>query len=290
MIRSCLSDPKRANTRTSGDIMNQQEIADLSADIIMRYYDNDVTPFLSSMDEDALWYGPAEGQFIRGRAKMFEAWGREEHDLTFTMGNLVVTHISGHPSTCEVMLAYTLVTHYPDGHELSVFQRLQLSWCMRLVFDAQGNRSRVPRILVCHISNPHAKHADDEIYGVHFHHIYAGGVIMPHKSERIHLHGADKSDCFFLSDSIQWAESARGGKHSVVHTPGEAVEVRAPIAALARSYGHLFLRCHASYLVNPHYVRSVRRFRVTMTDGTELPIPERKYTAFRKQLDERLCT
>jgi hypothetical protein len=29
---------------------------------------------------------------------------------------------------------------------------------------------------------------------------------------------------------------------------------------------------------------------VTMTDGTELPIPERKYTAFRKQLDERLCT
>ena len=90
----------------------------------------------------------------------------------------------------------------------------------------------MPRILVCHISNPHAKHADDEIYGVHFHHIYAGGVIMPHKSERIHLHGADKSDCFFLSDSIQWAESARGGKHSVVHTPGEAVEVRAPIAAL----------------------------------------------------------
>ena len=51
--------------------MNQQEIADLSADIIMRYYENDVTPFLSSMDEDALWYGPAEGQFIRGRAKMF---------------------------------------------------------------------------------------------------------------------------------------------------------------------------------------------------------------------------
>jgi hypothetical protein len=141
--------------------MNQQEIADLSADIIMRYYDNDVTPFLSSMDEDALWYGPAEGQFIRGRAKMFEAWDREEHDLTFTMGNLVVTHISGHPSTCEVMLAYTLVTHYPDGHELSVFQRLQLSWCMRFVVDAQGNRSRVPRILVCHISNPHAKHADD---------------------------------------------------------------------------------------------------------------------------------
>ena len=270
--------------------MNQQQIADLSADIIMRYYDNDVTPFLSSMDEDALWYGPAEGQFIRGRAQMFEAWDQEEHNLTFTMGNLVVTHTSGHPSTCEVMLTYTVVTHYPDGHELSLFQRLQLSWCMRTVADDRGNRRRVPRILVCHISNPHAKHADDAIYGVHFNQICAGGVLMPHKSERIHLHGADKSDYFFLSDSIQWVESARGGKHSVVHTPDEAVETRTPISALARDYGHLFLRCHASYLINPNYIRSIRRFCVTMTDGAELPIPERKYTAFRRLVDERICT
>ena len=259
--------------------MNQQEIADLSADIIMRYYENDVTPFLSSMDEDALWYGPAEGQFIRGRAKMFEAWDQEDHNLTFTMGNLVVTHISGHPSTCEVMLTYTVV-----------FQRLQLSWCMRTVVDAQGNRSRVPRILVCHISNPHAKHADDAIYGVHFNQIYSDGVILPHKSERIHLHGADKSDCFFLSDSIQWIESTKGGKHSVVHTPNGTGAVRTPISKLNRSYSHLFLRCRTSYLVNPNYIRSIRRFSVTMTDGAELPIPERKYTAFRKQPDERLCT
>ena len=113
---------------------------------------------------------------------------------------------------------------------------------------------------------------------------------MPHKSERIHLHGADKSDYFFLSDSIQWVESAKGGKHSVVHTPDEAVETRTPISALARDYGHLFLRCHASYLINPNYIRSIRRFCVTMTDGAELPIPERKYTAFRRLVDERVCT
>jgi hypothetical protein len=143
---------------------------------------------------------------------------------------------------------------------------------------------------MCHISNPHAKHADDAIYGVHFNQLCADGVILPHKSERIHLHGADKSDCFFLSDSIQWIESTKGGKHSVAHTPDGTVEVRTSISKLHSSYGHLFLRCHASYLVNPNYIRSIRRFCVTMTDGAELPIPERKYTAFRKQLDERLCT
>lgn len=76
----------------------------------------------------------------------------------------------------------------------------------------------------------------------------------------------------------------------MVHTPDGTVEVRTSISKLHSSYGHLFLRCHASYLVNPNYIRSIRRFCVTMTDGAELPIPERKYTAFRKQLDERLCT
>lgn len=60
--------------------MNQQMIADLSAELIMKYYDNDYMPFLEAMD-DALWYGPAEGQFLRGREKMIEVWKAEEHSL-----------------------------------------------------------------------------------------------------------------------------------------------------------------------------------------------------------------
>ena len=82
--------------------MNQQAISDRSAELIMRYYDNDYMPFLSSFADDALWYGPAEGQFIRGREVMIRAWLAEEHDLRFTMGNLKAVHISAHPSTCMI--------------------------------------------------------------------------------------------------------------------------------------------------------------------------------------------
>ena len=268
--------------------MDQQAITDLSVDLIKRYYDNDVMPFLSHMDDDALWYGPAEGQFLRGRETMIRTWSNEKNQLTFTMGNLKAVHVSGHPSTCDVMLTYTVVTHYPDGHDLSVFQRIQLSWCMRSMKDEQGNRIRAPRILMCHISNPHAKHADDTIYAKTFDQVYAGTQAMPHKGERIHLHGTDRADYFFLSDSIQWIEAARGGTHSVVHATDEAIEVRSPVSELAQRYDHLFLRCHTSYLVNPNYIRSIRRFKVTMADGTELPIPEKKYTSFRDQVAKKL--
>ncbi len=236
--------------------MNQQAIADLSAELIIRYYENDYMPFLNAMDDEALWYGPAEGQFLKGRETMIQTWQADEHPLRFTMGNLKVRHASTHPSYCDVMLTYTVVTHYPDGHDTSVFQRLLMCWCERKETDKNGETHKTPRILVCHISNPHGKHEDDVIY--------------------------PKSSSFFLSDSIVWIEAHNGGKHSVLHTAAEATEVIKPVAEIEKQYGRFYLRCHQSYLVNPHYIRNIRRFQVTLTDGTVLPVPEKKYTAFKK--------
>ena len=88
--------------------MNQQHIADLSAELIIKYYENDYMPFLSHMDDDALWYGPAEGQFLRGRERMIEVWNAEEHSLKFSLGNIEEVHISSHPSYCDVRLRFQL--------------------------------------------------------------------------------------------------------------------------------------------------------------------------------------
>ena len=266
--------------------MNQQHIADLSAELIMKYYDNDYMPFLNAMDDDALWYGPAEGQFLHGRETMIQVWQKDEHDLRFTLGNMEVMHTSAHPAFCDVMLSFHVTTHYPDNHDITLYQRLQMTWCERIAEDENGNKEKLPRILLCHISNPHAKHEDDVIYPTNFHEVYRSGTSLNRTGERIHFHGLDRSDYFFLSDTVIRIEAAHGGKHSVVVTAEEQVEVMTTITALQKRYGHLFLRCHQSYLVNPQYIRNIRRFRVTLTDGTELPIPEKKYTAFRNKAIE----
>ena len=261
--------------------MNQQHIADLSAELIMRYYDNDYMPFLEAMDDDALWYGPAEGQFLHGRETMIRVWSAEEHSLRFTLGNMEVMHTSAHPSFCGVMLSFHVTTHYPDNHDITLYQRLQMTWCERVIEDEEGNKEKIPRILLCHISNPHAKHDDDVIYPTKFHEVYHANTVLNRPGERIHFHGLDRSDYFFLSDTIIRIEAAHGGKHSVLVTEDGQVEVMTTVTAIEKRYGRFFLRCHQSYLVNPLYIRNIRRFRVTLTDGTELPIPEKKYTAFR---------
>ena len=261
--------------------MNQQQIADLSAELIIKYYENDYMPFLEHMDDDALWYGPAEGQFLHGRETMIKVWNAEEHTLNFSLGNMEVVHTSSHPSFCNVMLSYPVTTHYPDREDILMNQRLQLTWCERTIEDEIGNKEKQPRILMCHISNPHPKHDDDVIYPKNFHEIYHNDKTLNEHGERLHFHGLDRSDYFFLSDTIIRIEAAHGGKHSILCTTDGEVEVAATVTRLEKQYGRFFLRCHQSYLVNPEYIRNIRRFKVTMTDGAELPIPEKKYTAFR---------
>lgn len=261
--------------------MNQQHIADLSAELIMKYYENDYMPFLEAMDDDALWYGPAEGQFLHGRETMIEVWNSEEHDLKFSLGNMETVHITSNPSFCNVMLSFPVTTHYPAGEDITLSQRILLTWCERMTDDGHGGKTKEPRILVCHIANPHEKHADDVIYPNNFHEIYHRTKEEPKHGRRIHFHGLDRSDYFILADTIIRIEAAHGGKHSIVVTAEEKVEVAHTITKLEKQYGKLFLRCHQSYLVNPDYITNIRRFKVTLSDGAELPVPEKKYTAFR---------
>ena len=264
--------------------MNQRDMAELTANLIMRYYDNDHMPFLEHMDDEALWYGPAEGQFIKGRDAMIETWEKEDHTLTFTVGDMKAVTNSSHPSTCNVMLTYTVVTHYPSGHDISVYQRILLCWGERTMVDASGKKTIEPRILVCHISNPHRKHDDDVIYPKNLEQLQGSRTDLPHKAERLHFHGCDRSEHFFLSDNILWIEASHLGKHSIIHTTNDDIEVLSPVSELEKLYPNLFIRCHQSYLVNPNYIRNVRRFQVTLTNGVTLPIPEKKYTAFKAKL------
>lgn len=267
--------------------MNHRAIAELSAELITRYYKNEPMPFLEHMDDDALWYGPAAGQFIRGREEMIRIWSGEKHSLTFTMGDLKTETIAAHSSSCNVMLSYPVVTHYPEGQHISVDQRLLLCWGDRRIVKEDGTMETEPRILVCHISNPHGKHDEDVIYPKHYDQVSAGRDVVPQKGERLHFHGEDRAEYFYHSDSILWIETSAGGKRSILHTRDEAPEILATVSELAAQYPHLYLRCHQSYLVNPHYIRSIRRFRVTLSDGTQLPIPEKKYTAFRDEAVRR---
>ena len=264
--------------------MNLHEISERSAELIIKYYENDYMPFLLAMDDDARWYGPAGGQYLRGRENMIDTWKKEDHSLTFTMGNLHTEVVSSHHSFCDVTLQFSVVTHYPDGHDLSVLQRILLTWCERTCADGKGEKYKEQRILVCHIANLHGKSEDDVIYAKEAHPVLIPAGAMPHRSDFIHFHSSDKSEHYFHSDTVTYIEADSAKKRCVIHAKTGDVTVQGTLGDVEKRYPGLFLRCHQSYLINPNYARRVRRFFVTLADGTELPVPEKKYTAFRAAL------
>ena len=262
--------------------MQSSDLIQRSIFIITEFYQNNVRPWLDSADEEICWIGPAMGQLIQGRKALIAAWARAENPLTFTMGDIQAFCAAASPEAAEVMLTYPLTIHYPSGKEQSIFQRLHLTWVERTV---DGSR-REPRILMTHTANPYCQNELDTVYPVHSEAL-VGAIPLPAGQNRyLTLRGTDRATYFLSSGSIYFLESAHNGQHSAVHMRDGIISAAESLAVIQRTYPDLFLRIHSGYLINPYYVRDIRRFSVTMADGTVLPVPEKKYTAVKRALLE----
>ena len=91
--------------------MTTQALLQLSADIITRYYNNEIEPFLAACHPDVLWIGPANTQIIRTRETLIETFAEEHHNLRFEMHDLVtVPHMTPSSKVLEVLLFYDVDT------------------------------------------------------------------------------------------------------------------------------------------------------------------------------------
>ena len=70
----------------------------------------------------------------------------------------------------------------------------------------------------------------------------------------------------------------------MIFTVNGQIPVRESISDIAARSNDKLISIHRSYLVNPDYISSVERFTVTMTDGSKLPIPEKKFNELRTKL------
>ena len=265
--------------------MNKQKIVKLTNIIIQRYYQNDTKPFIDYVDERVLWYGPATGQFLSGKKAIMEAWANESNTLTFSLGNLRLDYISSHDSYCEVMASFPVTTNYPNGEMIKMDQIIHITWCERKIKDTNDKQ---PRMLVIHISDLYQKHTLDNIYPVHFNQVYRGYMPVSESGRRIYFQGKDSFALYLLPDTILWVESTNNGRSSIIHTNNAEYHVKATTVELEREHPDFLIRCHRCHLVNPKHIVCIKRFNVTLSDGKEIPIPEKKYTAFKKTVHDHV--
>lgn len=253
-----------------------------SIHIITEYYKNNLQPFFESVSDDILWIGPAERQQIRGKENLLRAWAAESHSLTFSMGDIKAESVSPHSHVREVLLHYKVSTHFPNGNVIAHDQRLHFTWRVRTVKKDSG-REFLPEIVMIHISNAWKYDSRDTIYPVHYETVYPAQV--PSKPEIfLTVKAVDNAVHRLAASRILYVDTVKRTGRLTVHTENGDVVICDTLPSLAERYPDLFLRAHAKYLVNPDHVREIRRFSMTLSDGTELPIPEKKYTEVKKAL------
>ncbi|MBQ9384015.1 MAG: LytTR family transcriptional regulator, partial [Ruminiclostridium sp.] len=200
----------------------------------------------------------------------------------FTLGNIEAEYVRTSPATCEVMLMYVVTGHYPNGDVIPAFQRLQFSWGDVTYTDEDGKRKRVPKIFMVHISHPIEYHKDDYLYPDHYNELYKNAKTSV-QEPRISLLGTDGAFYVVTLGSVIWIESTSEHR-CILHLRDKTITVRCSLSDLEKQTEGTLIRVHSSYIINPLDVRAVRRFKVELSDGSVIPIPEKKYTAVKKKL------
>lgn len=268
--------------------MNTTDLTQQSITIITEYYKNNLQPFFDAVDENIIWIGPAEGQWLQGRDALIQAWSGEHHNLTFQMSNIVSNYTTNASDFCEVILRYTVNTYYPDGRVMQHKQRLHYTWCVRKIFTDDGSSIKVPRILMMHISNAYPYDERDTIYPVHYHPVSTEEMPALVDQNRMLVRALDKATYFIIIGTVSWMESCENAFHTRIHTEDGVIETATFLSSIAKQYSQYFVRIHSSYLVNPHFVYKLKGTRLELLDGTVLPIPQKKYRAVKEVLEKFL--
>lgn len=253
--------------------MSISDLTQLSIDILSQYYENNLEPFFSYCHEDILWVGPANNQIIRSKKKLLEAFHNENNFLHFKLYNLSATPVRISSTCCEVLLSFIVDTFWPNGESNRVSQRISLTW--------QCKKENC-KIQVCHISNAIDYDTRDTIYPLHYLEKNTEMPLYEGTSAKLIFKGLNHSILYILPERILYIESIN--QHSFIHLPESTFECCERLSSIANRLNQGFIRIHASYIVNPHYVQSIQRFNVRLDNGTTLPIPEKKYTKIKSEI------
>ncbi len=264
-------------------IMKKDDIIRLSIYIIKEYYKNNLTPFFEHISDDVLWIGPATRQQIQGKENLMQAYALEDHSLTFTMGDIKALCVSPHIHVKEVLLHYDIYTHYPNGNTDVHDQRLHYTWCDKKVQTADGPKYQ-PMIVSLHISNSWPYDNRDTIYPIHSESILASMHAHTEPEQHITVKSSDGYINRIAAAHILYIETIKHSAKLQIHTGNDVITVNETLSKFEKKYPDLFVRIHSGYLINPAHVTNIRRFAVTLSDGTQLPLPEKKYTRIKKLL------
>ena len=258
-----------------------QEMVRLTQECLARYWQLDAEFVIGHFDKDVLWVGAVQDQYKEG----FE---QSAEDLRRSLLELKPCHllhqefsvVQNVGNACTVAGRYLTTTDDEVGYFLQVMQRCTFVW--ELV-------DGVPKIKHIHVSNPmgELRLADGELFpdalGQMSKQYWNDRWRSVQGKKRIAVKDRDDVVHFLSPSEVLYVMA--DGRNSVIRTmSAETIRARPRRRELLAELGEGFIAVHRSYALNSAYVSSIRKYEVIMTDGSKIPIPERRYKEVRERL------
>lgn len=256
--------------------------------VIASYYSKDYAPLLERCVDDCVFIGAGSDLFST-KADMMRALATPEDAPLLLMRNAdfrLANQVDQDQREAIVLGTYHLYTApnepllFAARQRISVFCRLE---------DGIWKTYHV------HSSNEWSEPVDEEAFPYQVSkdtYEYVRSILRTGRKAgllptRIALEGGARTTYI---DPVHVACFQADGKRSIAHTTDGSVEIAGLLRDIEPQLPGTFVRVHRSYVVNAACVTSVRHFVVELSNGMEVPVPERRFAEVNREISLRLGT
>lgn len=258
---------------------DRPDIIALTAELLHEHYERNLDAVLAHLADDAVWIGPFDFQWADSR-EAFRRVAASEYEAVPARLTQEEYHCALKSSGVFLVYGRFLLTAtLRDGRVMQARIRASVFW--------KRIRGEL-KVAHLHISDSEAfssgGEASDssaslyEYVGRHMEHVPAERD-GKHKIPLRDIAGC--SHYLYASEIISVQSDAA---HCVITLRSGSFRIRERITALQALLPDDFVRIHRGALVNRAYMSELTRYRVTLSDGTALPVSKDRYMSVKKKL------
>ncbi|MBM6905794.1 LytTR family transcriptional regulator [Collinsella tanakaei] len=255
--------------------------------VIASYYAKNYQPLLDRATSDCIFIG-AGNMVFNGRDDMLRQLPEVETAPSIFLRNARFGFV-GRPSAdatdATVYGTYRLFTGAREPVLLAAKQRITV--CCSLI-DGIWKAYHV------HSSNEWNELVGEDVFPLQISmetYAYVRGILQAGQRAgnlptRVAL-GTSKATRYVDPTQVLYIEA--DGKRSTLHlADGDTITLNVLLNDIQPQLPGTFFRVHRSFVVNAAQVSGIRKFTLELSDGTQIPIPERRYSIVRREMALRV--
>lgn len=246
-------------------------MVDITQDIIRKLWLGDISEMLKYIDDDFILVDTNQHRFLHGKNELVPVLPqiiKEAVKHTMADKRFILAQNCG--NACTVVGQYSL---FPDDETspAKMMQSCVFTWEM-----APDNRPILKHIGV---TKPEIVDDSAEILIPEITAANPQTSAMPQK-----LVITDLNECtrFITRNDILYATS--DGRNTMIHCFNGDINARISISAFLKQAGSTFISIHRCYAVNVNHITTLKPYSVVLCDGSELPVPVKRYGEIRQKL------